>query len=308
MAYPMKPSKIVYETPDSHRESAGTLLTGLSTVKPRRISTAPRFGRSSRYYDTPDGLLPSVTTILSVVGKPALINWAANTERTLVIEASANLYEDLMAGALAKMTRVAYLDTLQRRIGTVKAHQREMAKASEIGSQTHTMIEWHLRKELGQAVGPEPSISDKALWAFMVYEDWRQKVHLVPRAIEQTVWHPIRKYAGTMDLLADMDLDGLPRGPVVLDWKTGKGIYEEALLQNSAYVHALIAMGHAAPPVHGVVVRLPKVDTDPEPEAKIIPWELQQQLYPVFLAVKLLWSFMDEREEDRAKKTTSVGS
>jgi hypothetical protein len=130
----------------------------------------------------------------------------------------------------------------------------------------------------------------------MVFEDWRAKVELKPKAVEQTVWHTQRRYAGSMDWWADATLPDLGPGTIVGDQKTGKAIYGEALLQNAAYVHALIAMGHATPPVHGVIVRLPKVDTDPEPEIRVIPWEEQQGLYAVFLAVKALWHFLDVQE------------
>ena len=117
-------------------------------------------------------------------------------------------------------------------------------------------------------MGPEPVLADTALWAFMAYEDWRKATTLSPRAIEQVVWSDRHGFAGTMDLYAEVTLDGVAI-PAVLDWKSGKGIYAEALLQNAAYVQALIEMGHAAPPVAGVIVRLPKVETDPAFEVRV---------------------------------------
>jgi len=254
-------------------------------------------GWRGRFYEVADSdggirLLPSVTNILGAIGKPALVNWAAKTERELVIEAAANLWED--APRSVKMSRPAYIATLQERIGKTKAHQRELQKAGEIGSQTHALIEWNLRKELGQKVGPEPRLIDKALWAFMVWEDWRKSVTLRPQAIEQTVYSLEHGFAGTTDVLAMLTVDGVDC-LTVLDWKTGKAVYKESLLQIAAYVRALIEMGHAHPPVLGAIVRLPKIDTDPEPEMRLITWEEQQSLFPVFLAVKELWQWMDEK-------------
>ena len=97
----------------------------------RQVSVAKPYGRSSRFYQVGEdaALLPSVTNILNVIGKPALINWAANTERALVIEAAAALWED--APITTKMTRLAYIATLTDRIGKTKAHQKELAKAGE---------------------------------------------------------------------------------------------------------------------------------------------------------------------------------
>lgn len=243
-----------------------------------------------RFYRLPedDALMPGVTTVLGAIGKPALVNWSANVERELVIEAAGNLWEDVPLGP-KKMSRTAYIATLQSRIGKEKAHKKALTKAAEIGQQTHGLIEWNFRKELGQTVGPEPRISDKALWAFMVYEDWRKSVALTPLRIEQMIWSRRYQYAGTMDFLARIDLPDHGACTVLGDFKTGKAIYAEALLQQAAYVQALIEMGHATPPVHGLIVRLPKVETDPEPEVTLIPWEHQGQLFEIFLAVKALW-------------------
>jgi len=274
-------------------------MGAISGVTAKRHTVDQGYGRTSRQYQTPDGeRYDSVTSILSVVGKPALINWAANTERALVIEAASNLWEDIPING-KKMSRTAYVATLTERIGKQKAHQKELAKAADIGSQVHALIEWNLRRELGQIVGPEPTVQDKAAWAFMSYEDWRKATKLVPVAIEQVVWSTQHRYAGTMDLFADVLIEPYGSCHVVLDWKTGKGIYPEALLQNAAYVQALIEMGHATTLVHGAVVRLPKVETDPEFEVRIITPEEQVELFKVFVNVKALWDWSQAIEAAR---------
>ena len=110
----------------------------------RRVET----DRRGRFYALPDGeKFPSVTNILSVIAKPALVNWAANAERELVMRAAALLYEDLPTQG-PKMGRLAFMETLKRRLGAEKAHQKELAKACEIGSEAHALIEWNLRLTL----------------------------------------------------------------------------------------------------------------------------------------------------------------
>jgi hypothetical protein len=251
--------------------------------------------RSGRHYVTPDGqVLPSVTTILQAIGKPALINWAAKVEREMVIEAAANLWEDAPTTP-KKMSRPAYIATLTDRIGKTKAHQRELTKAGEIGTQAHSLIEWNLRQEIGQVVGPQPQVSDKALWAFMAFEEWRKTAGLVPKVMEQMIWNPRHGYAGTMDLLGLVTLKGKPCA-AVLDWKTGKAIYPEAALQNAAYVRALVEMEQIPGPVHGLIVRLPKVETDPEFEVKVIEPEEQADLYGTFMAVKDVWEWQQKQD------------
>ena len=160
----------------------------------------------------------------------------------MVLRAAGDLWEDLPVTS-PKMSRAAYLATLDGRIGKTKAHAKELAKAADIGTEAHALIEWTLRSELKQAVGPEPRISDKAQWAFMAWEDWRKQANLVPLAVEQMVWSSKHGYAGTMDLYCELDLPSGGRGRVVTDWKTGKGIYAESSLQNAAYVEAMLEMG-----------------------------------------------------------------
>jgi hypothetical protein len=250
-------------------------------------------GPSGRFYEVDGEHYPSVTHILQVIGKPALINWAANQERSVCLDAAADLYVDLAKAP--PMSRVSFLATLEGRIGKQKAHKRTLDKAGEIGSQVHGLIEWNMRKQLGQKVGPEPSVQDDAQWAFMAFQDWANSVSLEPIYIEQTVFSKKHRYAGTMDLLARVN------GVVTLvDFKTGKAIYGEAHLQNIAYQMALAEMGHCVAE-GGLIVRLPKVQTDPGFETAVVPEAMDY--FPVFLAVCDVWRWWFAQEEAyRAKK------
>lgn len=241
-----------------------------------------------RFYETPDGKrYPSVTTILSCVGKPALINWAAKIERELVLETSADLYCDCPTAP--KMSRVAWLTTMGNRLGKSRAHQRMLSKAGDIGSQVHALIEWTLRARLCEQPGPSPSItSDKAQWAFSCWQNWSKSVDLKPIAVEQVVYSEMHGYAGTMDLLA------LVNGQAtVLDWKTGKAVYNEAHLQNAAYRYAIREMGHGDPK-QGLVVRLPKVDTDPDFE--VVEARDEKECFQVFLSTMDLWKWIQKHD------------
>ena len=244
---------------------------------------------AGRFYciDGDDEPYVSVTHALSCIAKPALINWAANQERSSVMDAAADLYLDLLKAQ--PMGRPTYLATLQGRLGKQKAHQKELAKAGEIGTQVHALIEWNLRRELGQAVGPEPRVVDAGQWAFMAYQDWAQSVNLKPLFIEHVVFSRTHKYAGTMDLLAEVN------GIVTLvDFKTSKGIYDEALLQNVAYQTALVEMGHSEPRA-GLIVRLPKLETDPAFETRPVP--PTAELFHVFISVLQVWRWWHAGEK-----------
>jgi hypothetical protein len=84
-----------------------------------------------------------------------------------------------------------------------------------------------------------------------------------------------------------VDIAGVGRVLAVLDWKSGKALYPEAFLQNAAYVKAMQRPGE--PLLHGLLVRLPKVETDPEFEVRHIPAEQMDDLFTVFLRALDLW-------------------
>ena len=238
-------------------------------------------GKAGRFYEVDGRMLPSVTHILQVIGKPALIQWAAKEERNMTMEASADLYADIHG--TPKMSRPTYIATLDGRIGKTRANQKLLSKAGEIGTQVHALVEWNIRKSLQQVVGPEPKVEEKALWAFMAWSDWAKAVDLKPLLIEQRVFSLTHGYAGTMDLLAEVS------GVVTLvDFKTGKAVYGEAHLQNVAYQVALTEMGHLKPEA-GMILRLPKNEVDPGFES--VPCPPVGELLPTFLAVKKVWEW-----------------
>lgn len=284
-------------------------------------------GKTGRFYTITDPdtgasvKYPSVTTILNVINKPALIPWAAREERLATSEAAAELYTELHGKQ--QLPRSMYLLALEQRLGATKAHVKALAKAADIGSAIHGKIEWTLKRSLGQRVGPEPVLEDAALWGFMAYEDWAKAVGLRPRFIEQTVFSRQHAYAGTMDLLADLDARALlgmleRQGPVgadlaawltarstvtaLIDFKSSKQIYGESFLQSAAYQKALIEMGHGRPD-GGLIVRLPKVTTDPGLEVAVVP--NARQLMPAFLAARELfnWTFAQETAYQARRKS-----
>lgn len=271
-------------------------IVNQSSVPPQKVIRQD--GRTGRFYhvEGDDEPYVSVTHALGCIAKPALINWAANQERALVTDAAADLYVDLCK--TPPMGRPAFIATLAGRIGKQKAHQKELAKAGEIGTQVHALIEWNLRQSLGQKVGTEPRVVDAAQWGFMAWQDWAQSVNLKPVFIEQMVFSRTHHYAGTMDLLAEV------HGVLSLvDFKTGKSIYAEAHLQNVAYQQALIEMGHRVP-AKGYIVRLPKVETDPAFEVAEVP--PVAELWPTFVAVLNVWKWWHAGEVAYAERRKSA--
>lgn len=241
-----------------------------------------------RVYEKTGRRYPSVTSILQVINKPALMNWAARKEREMVIECSADLFDNLQDYEMLDMSRDAWIDKLKLHLGKMMAHQKEVRKAANIGSQTHALVEWNLKARLNLEIGPAPEACDKAEWGFACWKDWARSVSLRPILIEQVVFSELYGYAGTLDLLAEVN--GVL---TVLDWKTGKRVYAEAHLQNAAYRTALREMG-IADPANGLLVRLPKTETDPDFEVvQALP---EADCISVFLNAKNLWDWVQTTE------------
>ncbi len=228
----------------------------------------------ARFYTIHGRQLPSVTTILDVIAKPALGPWYAKEER--------RYFEVAMLEVLARpgaRDPEYVLSAVADAVSSVKAADRERQKAAAIGTAIHAGIEWHLRTRLGEDARAEPRLPEGAVWAVESWKDWAKSVELEPVAIERPVYCELCGYAGTLDLYAKVS--GVR---TVIDWKSGKAIYPEAFLQNIAYRHAADRLG--LPSEQGLIVRLPKLVDDPAWEVMTVP---ETVTLADFLAAGNLW-------------------
>jgi hypothetical protein len=261
------------------------------------LKTARFTNTKGRYYW--GGIIPprekyvSVTSVLQAVGKPALVAWSARCEREMVTEVAAKLYAQNKT-----LEPAAFILALQALLGKTQAHTKELAKAGEIGSQIHELVEWSLRAELLQTVGKSPILSDQAQWAYQQFQRWRQGVKLKAISVETTVACHCHKIAGTMDLLCG--IDGVL---TVCDWKSGRRVYWEAKMQNAAYRHCVREMG-LGDPQKGLILRLPKVLGEPDFEP--VDAGDEDYYFQRFLNVKDTWDAM-QREETPEDKVLIEG-
>jgi hypothetical protein len=237
-------------------------------------ATSPKSSWRDRFYTIDGHRVPSVTTVLDIIAKPALGPWYAKEER--------RYFETAMLEVLSRpgaRDPEFVLAAVAEAVSGVKAADREKQKAAAIGTAVHAGIEWELRRQLGEDAGPAPRLPEAAAWAVESWKDWARSVNLKPLAIERAVYCLECGYAGTLDLYARV------KGVLtVLDWKSGKAIYPEAFLQNLAYRHAATRAG--LPSTQGLIVRLPKQLNDPAWEVMPVPATLTLE---DFLAALRLW-------------------
>lgn len=179
--------------------------------------TAPKLATSTpngrRYTHPVTGeQVPSVTTVIGIIDKPALPRWAAKA----AAEYAAKAWDTLTA-----------LDPDERVTLIKGAPWKESGKAADLGTAVHDAIDRWCRDEPSGdwAPGVEPFMEQFAL--FLADRD-PQFTHN-----EVTVWNRTHGYAGTLDFIATIN------GLVTLgDVKSGKGVYPEVALQLTALAQA----------------------------------------------------------------------
>ena len=277
-----------------------------SFIAPAAAGPVRRDGPAGRFYDIPGDPVPyvSVTHALTCLHKPALVPWAADQERAMVLEAVRAFHADtLKVKGLPPLPTSGFMATLMARLPTQRAHQRKLEREGDIGTQVHARIAWECHQELGQAVGAAPTFTHvEAQRAFEGFQAWRREVRLKVKHVDQIVFSRTHQYAGTDDVLVEIN-----GRDFVIDFKTGKAIYPEAYLQSVAYQQALEEMGHG-PIAGGLIIRLPKRVGDPSFEVGHVP--ACATLYPSFLAVLQVWAwwYAAEQAGKAARRSAAIAA
>lgn len=233
-----------------------------------------RFNKGKdRFYQFAECLDPSVTSITSVLAKPALVNWSGKLNRERTCDEAAALYDEIGERRMpADWFRSSLWSRVERRV----FHNEEAKAAADLGTLAHERCEWVVRRRLGQPVGADPITVvaagagtippkdlERALWSSLAFEDWLGKNRVEPIASEVVVHHLDHHYAGTTDLVARVN------GEVaIIDLKTSSAIWNDMHLQVAAYLSAYnseVQSNEQATTAY--ILRLPKKLTDPEFEA-----------------------------------------
>ena len=133
--------------------------------------------------------------------------------------------------------------------------QRE--QSARIGTLAHAMIRASLLGEPFDAENADPAELSQAEEAFRCFLRWREGHSLRPVHCERSFVSEALRYGGTPDCYCILD-----GAPVLLDFKTGKRIYDEYFVQLAAYARLLREQGY---PVRELrVLRLGRTEEDCE--------------------------------------------
>lgn len=238
-------------------------------------------GRTGRRYvwppntENPELVVPSVTTILGQMDKPALRPWTAKMVAEFAVD---NIL------AWETLPRDAAVDMLKR------APYRETQKAADKGTIVHNTIEAHLGNE--PTVDLDENLLPYIAGALSFLEDHVAEVIQT----EVTVFSREFRYAGTCDLIARLHSGRI----AVCDWKTSRsGLYPEVALQLVAY-----AKGDFIGLDDGTSVDMPDIDMgigvhlpgDGTYTAR--PIEFTERMWKTFVGLRSVQAWKDGPEAD----------
>jgi len=227
---------------------------------------------ASRCYTIDGKNFPSVTSILNVVAKPQLVNWAARLTRDFI-------KKELFAFRRADSFKDLDLDGLLAKSTT--EHDRVRNAAADHGIAVHNSIASYIGNQRDISCDKDPVI--------IAFREWQDAAQFVPIASEKLVISREYGYAGTADLIGTVN-----SRLALLDIKTGRGVYPEYKLQLAAYAFAWGEMTGRFPEtclnLHVTGEETPTItQANAFTAAELFP------LFQTFLAAKRLFEWLSEQ-------------
>lgn len=181
--------------------------------------------------ERPKVVVPGVTTVLKVIDKPALVQWAADQTAAYAVVNVDNLLSRTQEQGFGFL-RYFSKRTPKEGDPLRQAHQYVLNDAAELGTNTHDWIEAYL---LGEEL---PDIESPEMEEMIeVFLEWFDEHEVSVNHSESTVYNPALGYAGTLDL--DWQVDGFRH---LTDIKTSRGLWREHRMQLASLMAAPIRM------------------------------------------------------------------
>ena len=162
-------------------------------------------------------------------------------------------------------------------------------EAAAVGTLAHEMVQAHLQGEKVDTNMFSPLQVELAENALISFYEWLARHDVEPILCEVPMVSEEYKFGGTVDCYCK--LDGVP---TLLDFKTGKAIYDEYFVQVSAYKQLLVERGY---PVERVqILRIGRDETEGFEERAITDTRKYFKIFENLLEVYYLrrelgWSY-----------------
>jgi len=194
-----------------------------------------------KHIHTLDGKpLTGVTTVLGVIAKPALIQWAAN----MAVE-----YIEAHLTAKGEETGIVPLKAL---VEAKTAHKIKKEKAGEWGTLVHGWVEQYAMSKILETA--EPAILEGKMGeACNHFKKWSEDNKVKFLESEKNIYSEKLWIGGIADMLVEIGGQKW-----IADVKTGSGIYPEHFWQMAAYQMCFEELGIAEGIVGHIVLNLKK--------------------------------------------------
>jgi hypothetical protein len=235
----------------------------------------------SRVYVVGESTLDSVTTILDIMAKPALIRWAAKGAAEWAV------YNMPHWTGLVEEDPEAAVTLIKG------APWRQTGKAAKLGSLIHDYVE-HI--VLGT---PPPTVLEPTIPYLQAFEQFQKDYQPQYLNAEATVVSTLYGYAGTFDIGAVLPSTNGPYRALI-DVKTGKGVYQEAALQLCAYRHAEYEASPDGELIdNGPWDRTLVLHLQPTGKYRLIPVVSDQVTFDAFLGLVSAYAWANLPEKER---------
>jgi hypothetical protein len=249
-----------YVTHETHGDGRATPSTAVGLVRDAR----------HRYSWNGGPLYPSVTTILAIKDKPALVGWAKRETAACAVR-NLEVLERMVRSGGAQ----AAVDWLKR----IPDYARDAS--ANLGSAVHAAAEAIARGE------PVPLAEEVGPFIAAYRRDFLETFSPRFIAVEAMVCSPRYEYGGTADAFAEID------GEIwLLDYKTGAGVYPDTALQLAGLARAQF-IGYPGDPVQYPVpfaARFGVLHIRPE-GARLLPVVVNRETVSAFLDARRLFAW-----------------
>lgn len=201
-----------------------------------RVDLVEDKGQHFYCVDNDPTFLPGVTGILDCISKVALIPWAAK-------ETALYMQKILLRVRWLREPEDRFFETLVKRAKKQPRFIKE--RAAEIGSHAHRCFDSVLKKDK-EVYGTTPFMAS--------FEHWLKTEKLTILKGDTRVASLEHGYGGSLDALAQDETGKL----IVIDFKTGKSLYESHAFQVSAYSQAFKETYGLDYRPEGVIIRFEK--------------------------------------------------
>lgn len=145
-------------------------------------------------------------------------------------------------------------------------------EAAAVGTLAHALVQAHLQGETLDTTMFSPTQVDLAENAVLSYLEWEKRHKIEPLICEVPMVSEKLRYGGTVDCYCR--LDGIP---TLIDFKTGKAIYDEYFVQTAAYKELLLEHGYLVERVQ--ILRIGRDETEGFEERAITSTDRYFQIF-----------------------------